>query len=76
MAETLRCLDRDGTCRGAVEYRASLSGTGKPIARCEDHYRQRLEARERAMNRGYSDSPVAPADVDPGYAGEAWDEDC
>lgn len=71
------CLDRprhdgDTACTGNVEYRESLSGTGTPIARCDGHWSLRLKEQDR-INRTYPRH--APADFDPMYAGESWDED-
>jgi hypothetical protein len=66
----MECLDsHDGACSGAVEYRMPLSGTGVSYPRCSHHWALRLE-RQAEINRRY---PVhAPADFDPGYAGEEW----
>lgn len=72
--EPLRCLDDydEDTCRGPVEYRMALSGTGRSFPRCEKHWDLRLDEQDR-INQKY---PVMqPADFDPGYAGERWDED-
>lgn len=69
------CLDADmgrGRCEGTVRYWPSLTGTGMPISRCEGHYADRLELQREIDNR-YPSS--APADFDPYYAGESWDED-
>lgn len=63
--------DPDG-CAGAVEYREALSGTGIPYKRCDKHWAARLILQED-LNRRY---PVQqPADFDPLYAGERWNED-
>lgn len=71
--DELTCLDRhDGECSGPVEYRAALSGTGRPFPRCDAHWDRRL-TRQEEINRRYP--PNAPADFDPAYAGERWDED-
>jgi hypothetical protein len=56
-----------------VEYRASLSGTGTPIARCDKHWSKRLD-RQEEIRKDYPDSPVPPSWFDPSYAGESWDE--
>ena len=69
------CLDahRDAEhCSGSVEYRESLSGTGTPIPRCDAHWSKRLDEQQR-INERYPQR--APADFDPLYAGERWDED-
>lgn len=75
--ETLLCLDdaRDGSasdCRGEVQMRESLSGTGMRIARCDRHWTKRLEF-QQDLNARYPQMP--PPDFDPMYAGERWDED-
>jgi hypothetical protein len=61
-------------CRGAVEYRPSLTGTGTPIARCDFHWDQRLQF-EEGHRVNYPDSSTPPAWFDPSYAGECWDDD-
>lgn len=66
------CLDGPLTCEGTVEYRMPLSGTGVSFPRCELHWQERLE-RQYQIDSRY---PMqAPADFDPYYAGESWDED-
>lgn len=72
--EELECLNGPEDCSGNVEWRTSLSGTGKPIARCDGHWRKRLETQER-VRRDYPDSPVAPGWFDPTAAGERWNDD-
>ena len=72
MTETLKCLDADSTCAGAVEYRMPLSGTGKSFPRCATHWSARLDV-QAGINRRYPTH--APSDFDPSYAGESWDED-
>lgn len=70
--DKLECLNSSDECKGAVEYRMPLSGTGKSFPRCDKHWSDRLDVQE-GINRRY---PVhAPADFDPYYAGESWDED-
>jgi len=67
----LNSSDETG-CAGTVEYRMPLSGTGKSFPRCDKHWRRRLE-QEEDLRRRY---PVQqPADFDPLYAGERWNED-
>lgn len=69
----VECIDDygDGTCRGVVDY-YDLSGDGRTFPRCEKHLYEAIERVERAMER----YPVtAPADFDPDYAGERWDDD-
>lgn len=68
----LNCLNGPGGCAGKVEYRMALSGTGKSFPRCDKHWSDRLEV-QRGINERY---PVQqPADFDPLYAGERWDEE-
>lgn len=68
------CLDKGPDCAGEVEFRFPLSGTGRSFARCDKHWADRLQAQIYIENR-YPDSAVPPADFDPSYAGESWDED-
>lgn len=72
--EALSCLDAGGStpCHGAVEYRMALSATGRSFPRCQAHWEIRLMEQER-INAAYP--ALAPADFDPSYAGERWDED-
>ena len=70
----MECLDRNSRtpCEGEVEYRTPLSSTGRSFPRCDKHWEIRLEKQED-INRRF---PVnAPADFDPTYAGERWDDD-
>lgn len=70
----VECIDRrqNSLCAGPVKLHESLSGTGTLIARCDRHWDQRLQLQER-LDKRY---PVRqPADFDPLYAGENWDED-
>lgn len=71
--EEVTCLDdHKGDCKGSVQNRPSLSGTGTAIPRCDTHWSARLEEQDR-INERY---PVMqPADFDPSYCGERWDED-
>jgi hypothetical protein len=67
----MKCLQHNQDCRGQVECREPLSGTGKSFPRCDHHWDKRLDEQER-INRTY---PVnAPRDFDPTYAGENWDD--
>ena len=67
-----RCLNASADCSGPVEYRDPLSGTSHAFPRCDYHWERRLQEQER-IQRKY---PVnAPADFDPLYAGERWDEE-
>jgi hypothetical protein len=68
------CLEAGPECRGKVEFRMPLSGTGRAFPRCDHHWEKRLDTQER-INRNYPDSPIAPAWFDPTAAGEHWDED-
>lgn len=71
----LVCLDWYGgedECAGPVEYRMALSGTGNTFPRCDKHWAKRLTVQDE-INRRYPALP--PADFDPGYAGERWEED-
>jgi len=71
----MECLDRrKGDCEGAVQYRLPLSPTGRAFPRCDKHWGERLDEQER-INERYPDSPIPPADFDPLYAGERWDEE-
>ena len=71
----LECLDDygEGTCKGKVEYRMAMSSTGRNFPRCEKHFEERLET-QQGINERYG-SICPPADFDPAYAGESWDED-
>jgi hypothetical protein len=70
------CLEGPQGCQGEVSEYLALSGSGELYPRCEHHYElyvERLQPQIDAINRRY---PVtAPADFDPTYANEAWDED-
>jgi hypothetical protein len=72
----IECLDDPGGggCHGPIAYRMALSGTGRSFPRCDGHWADRLDEQERIASR-YPDSPIAPSDFDPSYAGERWDED-
>lgn len=65
------CLESSSACKGEVLLR--WPGYGERYwSRCEHHGEQRVKREEEAQER----YPVhAPADFDPGYAGERWDED-
>jgi len=70
------CLDGPDGCRGEVFRRAALSGSGLYWPRCDRHYQlyvERLTPIIDDVNRRYPKFP--PADFDPLYAGEQWDED-
>jgi hypothetical protein len=68
------CLNHGVDCKGAVEYRMPLSGTGKSFPRCDAHWADRLDT-QAGIDRRYPDSPMPPRDFDPYYAGERWDSD-
>lgn len=67
-----KCIEAGDECQGEVAYRESLSGTGTPISRCDGHWSARLKLQDE-LNHRYPTH--APADFDPMYAGERWDED-
>lgn len=58
-------------CSGEVEGDWSASGITF-LLHCQSHRNKWLDEQER-HNRRYPS--VAPADFDPYYAGESWDED-
>lgn len=67
------CIENGTTpCHGAVEPRMSVNGSGMPFSRCDRHWNDRLD-REDEIRRRYPQHQ--PADFDPTYAGERWDED-
>lgn len=69
-----RCLDDhgDGTCRGEVAFHSLDPGVTKAFPRCEFHWDKRLDQHAENMRR----YPVhEPADFDPMFAGERWDDD-
>lgn len=71
--EEITCQDRaDGKCKGPVEYRMNLTGTGRPTKRCDFHWDKRLQL-EEDLNRRYPPNP--PTDWDYLDAGEHWYED-
>lgn len=72
--DATECLNYGDSCDGLVEYRMPLSGSGKSFPRCDRHWSERLDIQE-GINYRYPDSPCAPADFDPTYAGESWDGD-
>ncbi|MFI6168821.1 hypothetical protein ACIBCN_18720 [Nocardia sp. NPDC051052] len=61
-----------GDCRGEVTARASFAGTGTTIYECGHHMDQSVE-RDQAHRQRYPKHQ--PADFDPSYAGESWDDD-
>jgi hypothetical protein len=67
-----RCIQASEECAGRVELREALSGTGIPYERCDHHWAARLIL-ESELRAKYPEQ--APADFDPLYAGERWNED-
>ncbi|KEF94961.1 hypothetical protein K883_05146 [Mycobacterium sp. TKK-01-0059] len=70
------CLDGPDGCEGEVFARSTLSGSGDAYYRCDHHYEAyaaRLQPVMDDINRRYP--AMAPADWDPYYAGEVWDQD-
>jgi hypothetical protein len=70
------CLDGPSGCEGEVFERLSRSGSGMRFPRCESHYisyAEQMDAKHAETRRRYPSS--APADFDPSYVGERWDED-
>ncbi|OBJ91635.1 hypothetical protein [Mycobacterium sp. 1245852.3] len=70
------CLDGPEGCAGEVFARSTLSGSGDAYYRCDHHYEAyaaRLQPVMDDINRRYP--AMAPADWDPYYAGETWDEE-
>lgn len=79
---TQECIDAprpkqvsdEGPCKGPTHVYTSLSGATTHV-RCEGHraaYEARLAPVIEDINRRYPKDP--PADFDPLYAGESWDE--
>lgn len=70
--EKPKCLEEGPDCQGAVQYRMSLSPTGLSVPRCDKHWSDRLDLDEGLRQR-YPEQ--TPANFDPLYAGETWDDD-
>ena len=71
--DVTECLDYHmDSCDGAVEWRMALSGTGRSFLRCDRHWDMRLQYQDE-INRRYPSQQ--PADFDPTYAGERWEEE-
>lgn len=68
----LKCLNEGPDCKGTVEYRMPLSGTGKSFPRCDKHWDDRLD-QEQGLRERYPEHP--PSDWSPLDAGESWDEE-
>ena len=72
----MRCLDGPDGCGGEVSEYLTLFGSGMRFPRCEIHYAAycaRLQPKMDDIARRYP--AQAPADFDPTYAGERWEED-
>lgn len=69
----LECMEGPNGCAGEVLYRWPGYGE-RTWPRCERHGEARVAREDEARER-YPDGPCAPADFDPSYAGERWDED-
>lgn len=70
------CLDGPRGCQGVVQAYPAVSGSGLRYPRCaghQDRHTARLEPIMRDINTRYPVHP--PADFDPHFAGERWDED-
>ena len=70
---TLTCIDGPDGCDGPVEWGTTPDRDDfRAFTRCRAHYERRCKAAEEHLRK----YPVhAPADFDPLYAGETWDED-
>lgn len=74
--EDLHCVDSglDSSCGGdRTEYCFGYGLKGS-YTRCGVHFAAYMERAEK-INRRYPDSPIPPADFDPTYAGERWNDD-
>lgn len=69
---TPTCIANAAECTGTVEYRAPLSGSGRAFPRCDKHWEERIDL-ENDVRRRYP--TTAPANFDPAYADERWDDD-
>ncbi|AYR03266.1 hypothetical protein SEA_OCTOBIEN14_131 [Gordonia phage Octobien14] len=68
------CIESYGdTCTGPVEYRFGYGLKGSYV-RCLGHWEAYMDRME-GVRRRYPDTATPPADFDPTYAGESWDED-
>lgn len=71
--EQPRCLQEGPDCEGPVEYHLNPDRDDlKSFPRCRHHQELRLELAED-HRRKYPMLP--PADFDPMFAGERWEED-
>lgn len=79
--QPIECMnDQDGECRGEITYRASLTGTGTAMVRCDYHQDKRLDLQDKINDRYGTDSDLAPAWFKPSWGGaneygERWDSD-
>lgn len=69
--DCINAADERG-CEGKVELREALSGTGRRYPRCDKHWAARLVI-QAEHNQRYPYHQ--PADFDPSYAGERWEEE-
>ena len=70
------CLDGPDGCVGETHMRPAMSGSGILWPRCDKHYQlyaERMQPIIDDINRRYPKQP--PADFDPLYAVEVWDEE-
>jgi hypothetical protein len=65
-----KCLERGPDCRGPVEHRMPLSGTGVPFPRCEHHWSKRLDRHQEEQERD-----ARARSVDYLYAGERYEDE-
>lgn len=73
--DPLECIndqDESNPCKGTIEYRPSLTGTGTAIPRCAHHWNKRLDL-EDDLNQRYPINP--PRDFSYLDAGEYWGPD-
>jgi len=70
---TPRCLNEGPDCNGPVKFHLNPDRQDlKCFPRCEYHQEKRLNQAYETMRK----YPVnQPADFDPSYAGERWEED-
>ena len=73
----MRCVDSDrGPCEGDVTEYYALSGSGLRYPRCAKHYTEYVDRVQPVIDDIERRYPKQrPADFDPMYAGERWDED-
>ena len=76
----LECMQKGDDCKGAVEYRMPLSGSGKSFPRCDFHWEKRLEVQDEINEKYAPDSDVPPVGFNASWGGvneygERWDDD-